>query len=160
MSRNPLQDKTNARLSAVQALYQMETSGLGVESVILEFRTHRFGTAIDGAEFGEVDEEFFSSLLRGVVSGQDRIDRAIETRLASGWKLSRLDATARAILRAAVFELTHFAATPARVIINEYVDIAKCFFDGDEPSFINAALDSVARDLRDEEFSGATAGGR
>jgi transcription antitermination protein NusB len=141
-----------ARLAAVQALYQMEVAGAGVEAVIREFRDHRFGEPVAGdAEFGlaDADEPFFADLVRGVVARQGEIDAAVQKRLAANWKLPRLDATARALLRAGTFELISEDGAPVEVVIDEYVELAKAFFDGPtEPGFVNAALDGVARDVR------------
>lgn len=153
-----MQARTNARLAAVQALYQMETSGAGVESVILEFRTHRLGGDIEGRLLHEADEDFFVELLRGVIRLQAKIDPEIERRLAKSWTLARLDSTARAILRAAAYEFIHLADIPGRAIINEYIEIANAFFGDDDPRFISAVLDAMARDIRAEEFGGERAG--
>jgi N utilization substance protein B len=143
-----------ARLAAVQALYQMEVSSIGVEHVIREFSEHRFDRDVDvdgegeGAILAGADEAFFAALVRGVVGEQRRVDAAIVKRLAEGWRLERLDATVRAILRAGAYELAHRADVPTEVVINEYVEIAKSFFEDAEPGFVNGALDAVARDVR------------
>jgi N utilization substance protein B len=145
------QARSVARLAAVQALYQMEVSGTGVEAVVREFSDHRFDRAIggeDGEALAAADEAFFAELVRGVVSEQRRIDPSIAQRLAQGWRLERLDATVRAILRAGAFELAHRPDVPMEVVINEYVDLARSFFEGPEPGFVNAALDGLARDVR------------
>ncbi len=142
------QARSVARLAAVQALYQMETGGAGVEAVIREFSDHRFDTDIEGQELAQADEAFFAELVRGVVEGQVAIDRAIVHRLAEGWRLERIDATLRAILRSGAFELMLRPDTPTEVAINEYVEIAKSFFEGPEPGFVNGALDGIARDAR------------
>ena len=89
-------------------------------------------------------------LVRGVVADQVDVDKAVTRRLASGWKLERIDATARSILRAGAYELMRRGDVPAEVAIDEYVEIAKSFFEGPEPGFINAALDAIARDARSE----------
>jgi N utilization substance protein B len=136
-----------ARLAAVQALYQMETGGAGAEAVIREFGEHRFDRDIEGVPLAPADEGYFADLVRGVVAGQARLDAAIRHRLADGWRLERIDATLRAILRVGAFELVGGDA-PASVVIDEYVEIAKSFFDGPEPGFVNAALDGIARDER------------
>lgn len=138
----------------MQALYQMEASGVGVESVIVEFRTHRLGGDIEGRLLHDADEDFFMELLRGVIRLQTKIDRLIEKRLAKSWTLARLDSTARAILRAAAYEFVHRADIPARAIINEYIEIANAFFGDEDPRFISAVLDAMARDLRAEELAG------
>jgi N utilization substance protein B len=139
--------RSAARLLAVQALYQMETAEAGVENVIREFAAHRFGESpADPAS--DPDAEFFADIARGVVERQRRIDPLLERHLARGWTLHRLDATARAILRAGAYELTARPDIPYRVVIDEYVDIANAFFDGEEPRFINAVLDAAAKETR------------
>ena len=138
--------RTVARLAAVQALYQLEMSGAGVEAVIREFTDHRFDRDIEGELLAQADEAFFGDLVRGAVAGQAGIDKAVVSRLSQGWKLDRLDATARAILRVGAWELLHRPDVPVEVAIDEYVEIAKSFFEGPEPGFVNGALDGIARD--------------
>lgn len=158
MTADPLQHRLTARLAAVQALYQMDASGAGIESVVADFRGYWIGADIDGDRFADADAGFFEDIVRGVIRLQAKIDPAIDRRLGSRWTLPRLDATARAILRSAAYELIHHPSTPAAVIIDQYVEIAKGFFDGGvEPGFINGALDAMARDLRAEEIAGAGA---
>ena len=151
------QARTVARLAAVQALYQMEMGGVGVDAVVREFTDHRFGGDAEGSVgeaaapenlLADADEVFFGEIVRGVVADQAAIDRAIVRRLAQGWKLERLDATVRAILRSAVYELSHRPDVPIEVVIDEYVELSKAFFDPAEAGFVNGALDSVARDVR------------
>ncbi|MGZ3278785.1 MAG: transcription antitermination factor NusB [Caulobacteraceae bacterium] len=142
------QERSVARLAAVQALYQMEAAGAGVEAVVREFLDHRFGGDIEGEHLAEADEAFFAELVRGVVEDQAAVDRAIAKRLATGWRLDRIDATLRAILRSGAYELTRRSDVPTEVAIDEYVEIAKSFFEGPEPGFVNAALDGIARDHR------------
>ena len=142
-----------ARLAAVQALYQMEVSSIGVEGVIREFTEHRFDRDLEGGEgegvtLASADESFFAELVRGVVEKQRQVDAAIARRLAENWRLERLDATVRAILRAGAYELAHRPDVPTEVAIDEYVELAKSFFEGTEPGFVNGALDAVARDVR------------
>ena len=148
MSRAAHQQRSVARLAAVQALYQMEAGGAGVEAVVREFLDHRFGGDIEGSVLAEADEAFFGEVVRGVVQAQGDIDQAIAKRLATGWRLDRIDATLRAILRAGAYELTRRPDVPTEVAIDEYVEIAKSFFEGPEPGFVNAALDGIARDHR------------
>jgi N utilization substance protein B len=142
--------RSAARLAAVQALYQMETAGAGVEAVIREFLAHRLGGDIDGAALHDADAAFFADIVRGVTEAQRRIDPSIERELAKNWTLGRLDATARAILRAGVYELMRREDVPFPVVIDEYVEIANAFFDGDEPRFINGVLDAAAKAARPE----------
>ena len=152
----PKQARSVARLAAVQALYQMEVSSAGAEAVIREFSEHRFDRDLpaDGehsVNLAQADEAFFADLVRGVVQNQRQVDAAVARRLASGWRLERLDATARAILRAGAYELTHRPDVPTEVVIDEYVELAKSFFEGPEPGFVNGALDAVAQDVRAQD---------
>jgi N utilization substance protein B len=136
-----------ARLAAVQALYQMETAEAGSEAVIREFADFRFDKDIEGESLAPADQAYFARLVRGAVEHQTRVDKAIRARLAQGWRLERIDATLRAILRVGAFELIGGDA-PSEVVIDEYVEIAKSFFDGPEAGFVNGALDGIARDER------------
>ena len=144
----PRQARSVARLAAVQALYQMDVSHVGVEAVIREFSEHRFDRDVEGITLASADEAFFADLVRGVVAHQREVDQAIAKRLAENWRLERLDATVRAILRAGAFELEHRPDVPTEVVIDEYVEVAKSFFEGPEPGFVNGALDGVAQDVR------------
>lgn len=140
--------RTVARLAAVQALYQMELAGEGVENVIREFRNHRFDADIEGQPLAEADEDWFAEVVNGVVGDQRAIDEAVKARLASNWRLERLDATLRALLRSGAWELRSKPDVPREIVIDEYVELAKAFFDDAEAKFVNAALDGVARDAR------------
>jgi N utilization substance protein B len=144
----PHQARSVARLAAVQALYQMEVSGAGSEAVVREFMDHRFDADLEGQRLAPADEAYFADIVRGAVAGQAGIDKAITKRLAQNWRLDRIDATARAILRAGAFELIARPDAPTEVVIDEYVEIAKSFFEGPEPGFVNAALDGIAQDER------------
>ena len=140
--------RTAARIAAVQALYQMDLAGEGVETVITEFSNFRFDADIEGAPLAEADEAYFADIVRGVIESQRDIDTAIKARLASNWKLERIDATLRALLRSGAWELIKHPETPREVVIDEYVELAKAFFDDAEARFVNAALDGVAKDTR------------
>ena len=145
--------RRSARLAAVQALYQMELAGAGATEVTREFLSHRFGHDDEPGDYLAADEAFFEDLLSGVVKAQDRVDETIRSTLKTGWKLSRLDSTLRAILRAGGYELLERSDVPVGVVINEYVDIAHAFYEGSEPGFINASLESFARRVRPEAFN-------
>jgi len=134
-----------ARLAAVQALYQMELAGAGAEEVAEEFIAHRFDEA-------PADVDLFRSILEGVPPHQAEIDKAIAACLSENWSLARVDSILRAILRAAAFEFVGRRDVPAKVVIDEYVGIAHDFFSGDEPGFVNAALDRMAHRKRAKEF--------
>ncbi|MEM7076424.1 MAG: transcription antitermination factor NusB [Pseudomonadota bacterium] len=142
-----------ARLYAVQALFQMEQSGHGLDRVKREFLDHRFGAEIeDGVDMAEGDSDLFAALLEQAVSWQARIDQMIDRALVAKWPIARIDPTLRAVLRAAGAELLDDTAPP-RVVISEFVDVARSFYpDGKEAALINAVLDHMARETRPEAF--------
>jgi transcription antitermination protein NusB len=141
-----------ARLGAVQALYQMEMSGATTVDVIADFSAGKLPRETEATYTdAEGDLDLFRTLVEKAVERQATLDRAIARRLSKGWRLERIDAVARAILRAGAAELEQRRDIPAAVVIDEYVEIAKSFFDGPEPGFVNATLDACARDLRPTE---------
>ena len=140
------------RFGAVQALYQMDVGGAGLTEVVAEYENFRLGREIDGETYLEADPSWFRGIVAGVVKEQKNIDPIIHEALTDDWPLSRIDSTLRAVLRAAVFELTKRPDVAARVIISEYVEVAKAFFDGDEPKMVNGVLDRVGRELRADEL--------
>lgn len=144
--------KSASRFYAVQALFQMEATGQTVEGVVREFEDHRFGAVYDGDEMQEGDPAIFRALMDGAVNHQARIDQMTDRALVAKWPLGRIDPTLRALFRAAGAELVA-EATPPKVVIVEFVEIAKAFFpDGKEPKFVNAVLDHMAREARPEAF--------
>lgn len=146
------QMKSAARLYAVQALFQMEHSGLSADKVRVEFEDHRFGAIYEGDEMIEGDVAHFRALLDGAVNNQAQIDQMTHRALVAKWPIARIDPTLRALFRAAGAELTA-GDTPPKVVINEYVDVARAFFpEGREPSFVNAVLDHMAREAKPDAF--------
>lgn len=143
-----------ARLAAVQALYQIEVSAADPAAVIDEFRLMRMIGGEEKRERGaDVDETFFTALVEGVTVRRAEIDAQLVPLLTEGWALERLESVLRAILRAGAFELIARGDIPARVVINEYVGVARAFFGGKEPGFANGVLDRLARRVRPEEFA-------
>ncbi len=146
------QARSAARLYAVQALFQMEASGQGVDAICREFETHRFGAVYDGEEMAEGDLDLFRKLVADAVNWQGRIDQLTDRALVEKWPIARIDPTLRALFRAAGAEMVEGEAPP-KVVITEFVEIAKAFFpDGREPKFVNAVLDHMAREARPEVF--------
>jgi N utilization substance protein B len=144
--------RSAARLGAVQALYQMDLSGTDVGEVLAQFSARASGEAFDEGDCGEADYKFLKEIVDGVVHEQRTLDLALSELLDVGWPLTRLDATVRAILRAGAFELYFLEKVPARVAINEYVDVASAFFGEEERRFVNGVLDRMARARRASEF--------
>lgn len=157
--RKPTQEekrrmKSAARLYAVQALFQMEASGQGADRVAREFENFRFGLALEdgGEELAEGDANLFRRLLDDAVTWQAKIDQATDRALVATWPIDRIDPVLRALFRAAGAELVT-PATPPKVVITEFVDVARAFFpQGRETKFVNAVLDHMAHALRPEAF--------
>jgi transcription antitermination protein NusB len=144
--------KSAARLYAVQALYQMEQTSQTTEQVIVEFLDHRFGAVYEGDEMQEGDSALFRALVSNAVNHQALIDQMTDRALVAKWPIARIDPTLRGLFRAAGAEMTQ-TETPPKVVIVEFVDIARAFFpDGKEASFVNAVLDHMAREARPEAF--------
>jgi len=148
------QARSTARLAAVQALYQMEMTGEPWAKVRTEFENHRIGMEVDGETLAEADITHFRTLLEGVVDRQPEIDKAVNETLKEGWPLRRIDSILRALFRAGGYELLAMTDVPRNVIFNEYVEVAKAFFDGEEPKLTNAVLEAIAKVLRPESAAG------
>ncbi len=141
-----------ARLAAVQALYQMDLAGTGLNEILAEFESHWLGREVEGAEYLPAEAAFFRDVVGGVVREQRRLDPLIDEALARSWPLKRIEAVLRAVLRAGTYELEHRTDVPARVVVAEYVDVANAFVDRDETGMVNAVLDHLAKQLRSAEF--------
>ena len=145
--------RSAARLYAVQALFQMEASGQTSTAVEKEFEDYRFGAITpEGDEMEEGDVDLFRALVDGAVNEQARIDQMTDRALVAKWPLARIDPTLRALFRAGGAELVA-GTTPPKVVIVEFVEVARAFFpEGREPRFVNAVLDHMAREARPEAF--------
>lgn len=146
------QNRSAARLSAVQALYQMELSGKGLGETCAEFERHWIGGEIEGERYVPAELELFRDIVGGVLGEQAFLDRQVDQTLQEGWPLRRVEAVLRAVLRAGCYELKSRVDVPARVVITEYVDVAAAFLARDEVGMANAVLDRLAHQLRPAEF--------
>lgn len=154
---DPLQAKRRhaARMAAVQALYQLSQSGDSAKEVISQFEKHRFDASGDEATIADPDKEFFRALVNGASERREELDALIDGSLLAGWTLGRIEQVIRAILEAGAFELTARPDIPAKVVINEYADLAHDFHAASEAGFVNSVLDKLARRLRASEFEPA-----
>ena len=146
-----------ARLAAVQALYQMDLAGTGLNEILAQFESHWIGREVEGAQYLPAEAAFFRDIVSGVVRDQRELDPLIDEALSKGWPLKRIEAVLRAALRAGAYELIHRGDVPARVVVAEYADVVAAFVERDETGMVNAVLDQLARRLRAGEF-GRTAG--
>ncbi len=156
----PANQRGVARLAAVQALYQMEIAGTDVADVIAEYELFRLGKELDGEQYRDADPAWFRDLVAGVVTDQRTIDPMVHRALTASWPLKRVDSILRAILRAGTYELMRRKDVPARVAISEYIDVARAFFEDDEPRIVNGVLDAIAREIRPDDLGAGEAGGR
>lgn len=144
--------RSAARFYAVQALFQMESSGQTVEKIRAEFENFRIGAVGEEETWVEADIDLFRNLVDRAVDQQGTIDQMTDRALVAKWPISRIDPTLRALFRAAGAELIE-TTTPPRVVITEFVQIAQAFFpEGRESKFVNAVLDHMAREARPEAF--------
>ncbi|HET6305551.1 MAG TPA: transcription antitermination factor NusB [Rhodopila sp.] len=149
--------RTASRVAAVQALFQTEQSGEHAEMVIEQFVHHRLGDleGQDGFEDGRIPDAeapLFTRVVRETMRRQETIDKLLADALPEDWPLGRIDPVLRALMRAGAAELSMEDGPPSKVVINEYLDIARGFFTGPEPGLANAVLDRLARSLRAREF--------
>jgi N utilization substance protein B len=146
-----------ARLSAVQALYQMDLAQSPLFDTLASFESFWIGREVEGETYLPAEAAFFRAIVEGVVRDQRVLDPAIDAALTGGWPLRRVETLIRAILRAGAWELRNRKDIPARVVVTEYVDVAHAFLEKDETGMVNAVLDQLARDWRAEDFApGAT----
>lgn len=145
--------RSAARLAAVQALYQIELTGISPNSVVAEFVEHRFEKVVDGLTYEQADPALFSDLVCGASARRNEVDRLVGDSLTNTWTVERLEKILRAILRLGAYELVARADIPARVVITEYVDVANAFFDEGQPGLVNGVLDALARRLRNGELA-------
>ncbi len=119
-------ERSAARLAAVQALYQMDVTGKTLPDIFAEFETFWIGMEVEGDQYNPAELAFFRDILSGVLKDQEPLDRAINATLVAGWPLARIDSVMRATLRGGAYELKKRRDVPARVVIKEYVDVARC----------------------------------
>lgn len=142
------QSRSAARLAAVQALYQHTMEETPIAQLLHEFHMHRLGAEIEEDQYADADVDFFDDIVQGTTARLAEIDGLIETKLASGWSLTRLDRTLHQILRAGTYELLARRDVPVGSVINEYLDVAHAFFDAKDTRFANGLLDAIAKDVR------------
>lgn len=139
--------RSAARLIGVQALYEIDVTGTAADPVLLEFVANRWRNTLEGTELTEPDMAFFADLVQGVCANLPQLDKWAQNALTD-LSLDRLEVLLRVILRAGTFELAFRPDIPAKVVVNEYVDVGHAFLGAKETALVNAVLDSVARTVR------------
>jgi N utilization substance protein B len=134
--------RRRARESALQMLYQWEVGRMSPGDTILSY-----WPALDEAEELAVEyREFANGLVRGTVARVEEIDRLLGSR-AQNWRVERMAVLDRAVLRLATYELLAEPDTPAKVIINEALELARAFSGEEAVPFVNGVLDGVRKEL-------------
>jgi len=136
--------RTAARLNAVQAVYQMDMTGILPETVVDEFINYRLPVVDENSSLGVPDKELFCDLALGTAKDLEIIDRLITDVLMDGWSSERLESTLHAILRVGSYELKNRYSTPLPVIISEYIDVTHAFYDGKAIGLVNGVLDAIS----------------
>src|SRR5204862_6789456 len=134
-----------ARLAAVQALYQMDIAGAGLNDIFAEFESHWLGGEVEGDKYLPAEAAFFRDVVSGGVRDQKKLDPLIDEALSKGWPLKRIEAILRAVLRAGAYELEHRKDVPGRVVVAEYVDVANAFVDRHEAVIVNVVRGQIGR---------------
>lgn len=134
--------RRRARRFLVQALYQWQVSGQDPDDVLIQF--------VDGRNLGSADIEYFQDLMRAIPADVAALDAQIAPLLERS--IAMIDPVERGILRLACYELRDRYEVPARVVIDEAVELAKAFGADQGHRFINGVIDRLARRLRPREF--------
>ena len=144
--RAPKEQRHRAREAALQMLYQWEVGRLSMVEVRQTFWAHDDET---GEPLGQELREFAMALADGAASAVGELDPMI-AKSAEHWRVERMNVMDRLILRLAVYEFLHERDTPAKVVINEALELARTFSADDAVRFINGILDAIRRKLEHE----------
>ena len=149
--------RRQARLAAVQILYQMDIAGTDVNEAMADY--DRFcedhaplASGImpvpspDGRHGTQkADADWLERIVHGTLAGQAALDRQIDAVLREGWPLFRLQSMVRAVLRAGAFELAFCTDVPARSVMDEYLNVGRLFLNRSELGLVNGVLDALAQ---------------
>ena len=130
---------------AMQATYQWQMTADDIDGIKQQF--------IEENDVNSVDQDYFTELLLGVVQNVEVIDAALEQHMPR--RINAVDPVERAILRVATYEFLKRLDVPYRVVLNEAVVLSKKFCAEKSHTFVNAVLDKVARDTREQETASA-----
>ena len=136
----PKRNRTLAREIALQALFQQDLAGDDPQKI---------AELLAEATEDSREREYARSLALGVLENRQELDRRI-VEVTNNWKLDRIAAVDRAILRLGLYELLEMDEVPPKVVINESVELAKKFSTAKSGSFVNGVLDRIYQDLSAE----------
>lgn len=136
------QARTNARKAAVQALYQWQMTGQNLSAIEMQF--------LEEERLKDAQKSYFNELFHGIPKSLDVIDDALMQFVDR--PVEAIDPVERAILRIGVYELMNRLDMPYRVVLNESINLAKCFGADGSHRYINGILDKVAQQKRAVEI--------
>ena len=134
--------RRRAREAALQMLYQWEVGRTTPGDAILTYWTSQEGVA----DLADEHREFANALVSGTTGRLEEIDRLLGSR-TQNWRVARMAVLDRLILRLATFELLSEADTPAKVVINEALELARAYSGEEAVAFVNGVLDGVRKEL-------------
>jgi len=137
------QARTNARKAAVQALYQWQMTGQNLGQIELQF--------LEEERLKDVQKSYFNELFHGVPLNLASIDQTLADFIDR--PIDLIDPVERAILRIGVYELVHRLDMPYRVVLNESINLAKCFGADGSHKYVNGILDKIAQQKRAVEIN-------
>lgn len=152
-------NRSTSRLSAIQALYSLAMGDKTIDQVVKDFMSGNVGGEV--IEENEITGEetfvpviaaepaLFSGIMSCYADNAERINDMVNASFTEDWPKERVEPTLKAILQAGVSELMAFPDTPSPIIISEYVDIARSFYDGPEARVVNGILDRLSKLLRE-----------
>lgn len=153
-------NRSSSRLAAVQALYQYAFGEKTMDNIAREFMAGDIGrevideNEVTGSEtfvpVMPVEPSLFSGILYSYVENAAQINEMINASFTPDWPAERVEMTLKAILQAGVAELMACPETPIAIIITEYLDLTKSFYDGPEIKVVNGILDKLSKILREE----------
>jgi N utilization substance protein B len=142
--------RRNARLAAVQVIFQYYFSKSDINKIISDF-SNLNEDSLKKKKYNSYDKKLFKKIVLGVCNNQNKIKLLIEDNLSENWFYERVDPTMRSIISLGVYELSFCVNTPHNVIIDEYVSISGLFFNKTNTGFVNGILDSISKIIRENE---------
>ncbi len=133
--------RRQARRALVQAIYQWQMTNVDTHTLANDF--------VERGSLDKADRSFFDELLKHVTQRSDDLDAAFVGLLDR--ELKSLDQVELAILRLGTYELVHRIDVPYRVVLDEYIELAKTFGAEDSHKYVNGVLDKLARSVRQAE---------
>lgn len=133
--------RTEARLCTVQAVYQHRLTEDSGTQVVQSFLT-------GPVKARQADKTLFKALFEATLADQSRYETLVSGFLKEGWTLEKLDSTLQALLLVATAELSTQADTETKVVLSEYIALARAFFDDKQSAFVNGILDKIAQAVR------------